>query len=115
MVWIADILRNALRLLANLLARLPGPPFDYVIVELAWSSPERTSPRPPLVQRLISRPWQRPEESLEDLRARLERIARSDRVRGIVLRIRDLHTVPGRLGGLPSPPGALLQIRRRRK
>src|SRR3989304_5916352 len=115
MVWIADILRNALRLLANLLARLPGPPFDYVIVELAGSYPERTSPRPPLVQRLISRPWQRPEESLEDLRARLERIARSDPVRGIGLRIRDLHTVPGRLAVIQSLREALVQIRRRDK
>lgn len=115
MVWIADILRNALRLIANLLARLPGPPCDYVIVELAGSYPERTSPRPPLVQRLISRPWQRPEESLEDLRARLERIARSDRLRGIVLRIRDLHTVPGRLAVIQSLRTGLVEIRRRGK
>jgi protease-4 len=115
MTWLADIVRNGLRLLAHLLARLPGPVFDYVVVELVGSYPERTPPRPPLTQRLMTRPWQRPEESLEDLRARLERIARSERVRGIVLRIRDLHTAPGRLAVLQSLRGALAEFRRRGK
>lgn len=90
MSWILDLARNGLRLLANLAARLPGPPLDYIVVEVSGSYPERTPPRPPLLQRLMSRPWQRPEESLEALRIRLERIAASPRVRGIVLRVRDL-------------------------
>lgn len=115
MIWIADILRNAHRLIAHLLSRLPGPPLDYVIVELTGSYPERTPPRPPFLQRVMPRPWQRPEESLEDLRARLERIARSDRVRGIVLRIRDLRAAPGRLAVIQSLREALSEVRRRGK
>jgi len=56
-----------------------------------------------------------PEESQEDLRDRLERIVRSARVRGIVLRIRDLRTAPGRLAVLQSLREAIAVVRRRGK
>src|SRR3990172_1796062 len=96
MIWIADILRNGLRFLSHLLARLGGPLPQVVVIEVPGSYPERAAPRPPFLQRLVTRSWRRPEESQEDLRDRLERIARSARVRGIVLRIRDPRTAPGR-------------------
>lgn len=112
MSWILDLARNGLRLLANLAARLPGPPLDYIVVEVSGSYPERTPPRPPLLQRLMSRPWQRPEESLEALRIRLERIAASPRVRGIVLRVRDLSAG---LATVQSLRAALADLRERGK
>lgn len=91
MTWILDLVRNGLLLVLNVLARLPGPPLDYVIVELTGSYPERSPAPRPLAQRLLMRSLQRPEESLEALRERLERIAGDARVRGIVLRVRDLR------------------------
>ncbi len=91
MTWILDLVRNGLLLLSNVLARLPGPPLDYVVVELTGSYPERTPAPRPLAQRMLMRPLQRPEESMEALRERLERIAGDARVRGIVLRVRDLR------------------------
>ncbi|MBM3470032.1 MAG: signal peptide peptidase SppA [Armatimonadetes bacterium] len=91
MTWILDLVRNGLLLLCNALARLPGPPLDYVVVELTGSYPERNPTPRPLAQRVLMRPLQRPEESMEALRDRLERIAGDERVRGIVLRVRDLR------------------------
>ena len=115
MIWIADILRNSLRVVSHLLARLAGPPPEFVVIELTGSYPERAAPRPSVLQRLVTRSWQRPEESQEGLRDRLERIARSAGVRGIVLRIRDLRMAPGRLAVLQSLRAAIAEVRRRGK
>ncbi|MDQ7840493.1 MAG: signal peptide peptidase SppA [bacterium] len=91
MTWILDLIRNGLLFLFNALARLPGPPLDYVVVELTGSYPERNPTPRPLAQRMLMRPLQRPDESLEALRERLERIAGDARVRGIVLRVHGLR------------------------
>ncbi|MBI3997617.1 MAG: S49 family peptidase, partial [Armatimonadetes bacterium] len=115
MIWIVDLLRNALRFVFNLIARLPGPRVDYVVVEVAGSYPERTPPRRPLLQRLAQPPWRRPDESLEALRARLERIAAAPRVRGVLLRVRDLGRFPPRLATVQSLRDALAEVRRRGK
>ncbi|MGH7428418.1 MAG: S49 family peptidase, partial [Candidatus Methylomirabilaceae bacterium] len=112
MIWIVDAFANTLRLLANLLARLPGPRLDYVVVEISGSYPERTPPPRRLIQRLVQPPWQRPEESLEALRDRLNRIAGAPRVRGIVLRVRDLTAGLAALQGLRD---AMADLRRRGK
>ncbi len=112
MIWIVDAFANALRLLANLLARLPGPPLDYVVVEISGSYPERTPPPRRLAQRLIQPPWQRHDESLEALRDRLERIAGAPGVQGIVLRCRDLTAGLAAVQGLRD---AVAHLRRRGK
>ena len=112
MIWIVDAFRNGWRLIRNLLARLPGPRVDYVVVDLAGSFPERTPPPQPFWRRMVVRPWQRQEESLEALRARLERIAGAPGVRGIVLRVRDLHV---RMATVQSLRSAIGELRRRGK
>lgn len=115
MIWIVDGLRNALRFLANLLTRLPGPAVDYVVIEVTGSYPERTPPPRRLLQRLLRPPWQRPDESLEALRARLERIARAPGVRGLVLRVGDLRADLPRLATVQSLREAFAEVRRRGK
>lgn len=109
MIWILDAFTNAFRLLANLLARVPGPPLDYVVVEIAGSYPERTPPPRRVTQRLFQPPWQRSDESLEALRDRLERVAGAPDVRGIVLRVRDLSAGLAALQGLRD---AIAELRR---
>ncbi len=112
MIWILDALRNAARFIVNLRTRLPGPPLDYVVVEISGSYPERTPPRRSFRQRLLAGPFQQPEESLEGLRARLECIAAAPRVRGIVLRVRDLSAG---MATIQSLRAALAEVRRRGK
>ncbi len=91
MIWILDLLRNGLLLVLNILARLPGPPLDYVVVELSGTYPERSPAPRSFLQRMLTRPLVHPEESMEMLRGRLERLAGDARVRGVVLRVRDLR------------------------
>jgi protease-4 len=114
-LWLADLLLNALRLFGRLMARLGGSPPEFVVVELSGSYPERAAVRPPLLQRLVARPWQRHEESLEELRDRLDRIARAEGVRGVVLRLRDLRVAPGRIAVLQSLRAAVADLRHRGK
>jgi protease-4 len=90
MRWLLDLLRNSLRLVFNVVRRLPGPPVDYVVIEVSGSYPERTPPAGPLLRRLLRLPSRHPGESLEKLRARLERISVAPGVLGVVLRIHDL-------------------------
>lgn len=108
MTWILDLVRNGLLLLFNALARLPGPPLDYVVVELAGSYPERNPAPRRLAQRMLMRPLQRPEESLEALRERLQRIAGDARVRGIVLRV---HGLSAGMATVQSLRAALQEFR----
>lgn len=113
MRWILDLLRNGLRLVFNLATRLPGPPVDYVVIEVSGSYPERTPPAGPLLPRLLRRPWQRPDESLEALRARLERISAAPRVQGVVLRVRDLRASTATVQSLRDVVAALRRSGRR--
>lgn len=115
MLWIADLLLNGLRLLGRLTARLGPPPPEFVVVELSGAYPERAAARPAILQRLVARPWQRRDESLEELRDRLDRIALAGGVRGVVLRIRDLRVAPGRVAVLQSLRDAIADLRRRGK
>lgn len=112
MTWIADILRNVWRLAANGVARVVGRPPDYIIVTLTGSYPERTAPARPFWRRMLAPPWPRPEESLEALRDRLDRIATAPRVRGIVLRIHDLRA---EIATVQSLREAVVDCRRRGK
>ncbi len=112
MIWVIDALRNAWRFVRNGLIRAFGRRLDYVVVEVAGSYPERTPRRRPLRQRLLSGTWQRPEESLEALRERLERIASAPGVRGIVLRVRDLQAG---MATIQSLRAAFAEVRRRGK
>ena len=115
MIWIVDLLRNALRLIANLLAQLSHAPIDYVVVELVGAYPERTGPRPSFLLRLLQS-GRREAESLEGLRARLDRIARSPRVRGILLRVGGLEGGGLRsMATIQSLRQALAEVRRQGK
>jgi protease-4 len=112
MMWFVDLLRNTWRLLANGIARAAGPPPEYVVVTLSGSYPERTPPARPFARRVLAPPWERPEESLEALRERLERIAAASGVRGIILRPLDLRAG---LAAVQSLRAAVREIRGRGK
>jgi protease-4 len=109
MTWIIDALRNAWRLVRNTLVRAFGRPPDFIVVELVGSYPERRAPRRPLWQRVLSGSWQRPEESLEALRERLERIAAAPGVQGIVLRMGELRAG---MATIQSLRAAFAEVRR---
>ena len=112
MMWIVDILRNTWRLIANGLTRAAGALPDYVVVTLSGSYPERTPSARPFWQRILAQPWQRPEESLEGLRDRLDRISVAPGVRGIVLRTLDLSAG---MATVQSLRNAIADVRRRGK
>ncbi len=84
---ILDALVNLWRLLRNARGRLLGRPPDYVWIEVGGSLPEFGTPVGFLRRRLS--PGPNP-ITLEELRARLERISADGRPRGVVLRVRDL-------------------------
>jgi protease-4 len=109
-VLLFDLLANLFRLLGRFLA---GPPPEYVVFDLAGSYPERAAPRPRFrpLRGLLPLPPQ-PEESLEELRAAFDRVARDTRVRGVVVRIGDLGAG---MATTQSLRGALLGLRRRGK
>ncbi|MGH2452182.1 MAG: S49 family peptidase [bacterium] len=103
-----DLIRNLFRLLANVLAAA-GPSPEYVVVDLAGSYPERRVPRRRFSpQRVIALEGQ-PEESLEELRATLDRLVRAPGVRGVIMRV-------GEIGGgtatVQRLREALLAVRR---
>jgi protease-4 len=110
--WILDAARNASRLIGNLLVRLMGPAADFVAVTLSGGYPERSTPPQPLWQRVMPLPWRRREESLEALRERLDRIAGDTRVRGVIVRMRDLEAG---MATVQSLRDALIGLRRRGK
>ncbi len=115
MTWILDLLPNCLRLLHNMLARIPHPRVDYVVVEVAGSYPEREPPRPPMLQRMVAPPWKKPGESLEALRCRLDRIGAAAHVRGVVLRIRGINGGVATAATVQSLRGAVLGLREKGK
>jgi protease-4 len=111
-IWILDILRNALRLIGNLLLRLTGPAADYIVVALVGGYPERSAPPRSFWQRVVPPLWRRREESLEALRERLDRVAGDTRVRGVIVRMRDLEAG---MATVQSLRDALTGLRRRGK
>jgi protease-4 len=89
-----DLVRNLFRLLTNLLAAAGAGP-EFVVLDLSGSYPERRVPRRVFsIRAMVSLDGQ-PEESLEELRETLERLARAPGVRGVIVRI-------GELGGGPA-------------
>src|SRR3990170_2885367 len=110
---IADLIANLFRLLRNLLTFLGRPP-EYVVVDISGSYPERRAPRPRIQPFRGALPFLRPppEESLEDLRGVLDRVARAPQVRGVVVRLGEL---PVGLATVQSLRDALLALRRRGK
>jgi protease-4 len=92
MIWLIDALLNGLRAARNLLARaLASRGLAAIIVDLEGPFPERTAPRRPWPQRLMSFGWRPAGESLEELRARFERIAGARGSPGVILRVRELQ------------------------
>ena len=114
MALIVDLIANLIRLLGNLLFRLSGPPPDYVLLDMAGSYPERRAPRPRFLPLRGVLPFglPAPEESLEELREVLDRLARAPRVRGVVVRVGELTAG---LATVQSLRAALLSLRRRGK
>jgi protease-4 len=86
-----DLIRNLFRLLANLLAAIAGPGAEYVVLDLAGAYPER---RRALRRRLFSPreilSLEGPAESLEELRATLDRLSVAPSVRGVIVRVGEL-------------------------
>ncbi|MDQ7849852.1 MAG: signal peptide peptidase SppA [Armatimonadota bacterium] len=111
---IIDLVVNLLRLLGNLLVRLAGRPPDYVLLDLAGAYPERRTPRPRFLPFRGVLPFglPAPEESLEELREVLDRLARAPRVRGVVVRLGELSAG---LATAQSLRAALQDLRRRGK
>ncbi len=111
---IVDLMVNFLRLAGNLLLRLAGPPPDYVVLDLAGAYPERRAPRPRLLpfRGVLPFALPAPEESLEELREVLDRLARAPRVRGVVVRVGELTAG---LATVQSLRAALQDLRRRGK
>ena len=113
MALIADLIANLFRLLRNLLTFLGRPP-EYVVVDISGSYPERRAPRPRFQPFRGALPFLQPppEESLEDLRGVLDRVAHAPQVRGVVVRIGEL---PVGLATVQSLRDVLLALRRRGK
>ena len=80
-------LANLWRLLRNVLVRFLGRPPDFVWLEVSGALPE-FEPRVGFLRRRLSQGP--PAPSLEGLRERFDRVSADDRVRGVVLRVRDL-------------------------
>ena len=81
-------LANLWRWLRNVRVRILGGPPDYVWLEVSGTLPE-FEPRVGFLRRRISPGPVSP--SLEGLRQRFDRIAGDGRVRGVILRVRDLN------------------------
>ena len=84
---ISNLLVNFWRLLGNALTRLLRRPPAFVWIELSGSLPEFETPAGFFRRRLARGPTP---PTLQALRDRLERISNDGRVRGVVLRIKDL-------------------------
>ncbi|MEJ7842513.1 MAG: S49 family peptidase [Rubrobacter sp.] len=84
---ILDVLVNLWRFGRNALARLLRPPPDFVWLELGGALPEFETPVGFVRKRFARGPSS---VSLQALRERLGRISADGRLRGVVLRVRDL-------------------------
>lgn len=87
---LVDLIRNLFRLLANLLAAA-GPSPEYVVLDLSGAySERRVARRRFLPWRDLAFPGRQGEESLEELRATLDRLVRAPGVRGVIVRVGEL-------------------------
>lgn len=91
---------NVLLLIRNAVIRLlPAP--EFVVVTVRGSLPERRPVLPGRLRRWMGRMWDAPPpESLEEWRERLRLLAGDPRVRGLVLKLGDLHAGLASLEGL---------------
>src|SRR2546427_10838598 len=97
---VVETVINVFLLLRNAVIRLlPAP--EFVVVTVRGSLPERRPAPPGRLRRWLGRAWVTPPpESLEEWRERLRLLADDRRVRGIVLKLGDLHAGLASLEGL---------------
>lgn len=81
---------NALRALRNLLSvLLPAP--EFVVLQISGTLPERRPAPPGMLRRRFLPFAPPPPESLEEWRERLRLLASEPRVKGIIIKVGDLH------------------------
>ena len=85
---LSNLLVNLWRLLGNARSRLFGRPPDFVWLEISGALPEFETPAGFLRRRINRGPAP---VTLQALRERLDRISSDGRVRGVVLRIKDVE------------------------
>src|SRR5256712_13954147 len=97
---VVETIINRLLLVRNAVIRLRPAP-EFVVVTVRGPLPERRPAPPGRLRRWLGRAWGTPPpESLEGWRERLRRLAGGRRVRGIVLKLGDLHAGLASLEGL---------------
>src|SRR3989454_12391866 len=97
---VVETIINVFLLIRNVVIRLlPAP--EFVVVTVRGPLPERRPAPPGRLRRWLGRAWVTPPpESLEEWRERLRLLADDRRVRGIVLKLGDLHAGLASLEGL---------------
>ena len=97
---VVETIINVFLLIRNAVIRLlPAP--EFVVVTVRGPLPERRPAPPGRLRRWLGRAWVTPPpESLEEWRERLRLLADDRRVRGIVLKLGDLHAGLASLEGL---------------
>src|SRR5256885_15190139 len=105
---VVETIINVFLLIRNAVIRLlPAP--EFVVVTVRGPLPERRPAPPGRLRRWLGRAWVTPPpESLEEWRERLRLLADDRRVRGIVLKLGDLHAGLASLEGLRRGPPAVL-------
>src|SRR2546427_1435985 len=97
---VVETIINGLLLIRNAVIRLRPAP-EFVVVTVRGPLPERRPAPPGRLRRWLGRAWVTPPpESLEEWRERLRLLADDRRVRGIVLKLGDLHAGLASLEGL---------------
>src|SRR2546428_1083322 len=101
---VVETIINGFLLIRNAVIRLlPAP--EFVVVTVRGPLPERRPAPPGRLRRWLGRAWVTPPpESLEVWRERLRLLADDRRVRGIVLKLGDLHAGLASLEGLRRAP-----------
>src|SRR2546426_11383426 len=101
---VVETIINGLLLIRNAVIRLlPAP--EFVVVTVRGPLPERRPAPPGRLRRWLGRAWVTPPpESLEGWRERLRLLADDRRVRGVGLKLGDLHAGLASLGGLRRAP-----------
>src|SRR3989475_5334067 len=105
---VVETIINGFLLIRNAVIRLlPAP--EFVVVTVRGPLPERRPAPPGRLRRWLGRAWVTPPpERLEEWRERLRLLAGERRVRGIVLKLGDLHAGLASLEGLRrGRPGVL--------
>ena len=97
---VVETIINGLLLIRNAVIRLRPAP-EFVVVTVRGPLPERRPAPPGRLRRWLGRAWVTPPpESLEEWRERLRLLAGDRRVRGIVVKLGDLHAGLASLEGL---------------